>query len=313
MSRGHWAITDYMMIGGWAKLCTISLAVALVAAGGNAPAQTAWNLTGGWRGSAGNVLQLRQSGTTVTWFARAADREAWAHDFTGTISGDVISGTFQDRPGYQIHNSGVITARITDDCHFVITGVGVNGAAPSGGGEQFTKTPCSTPRVVSIATVSNGCGGAGWDSVVAAQNYLGNTSKYADSNVNPIARTYPVNFKDACDLHDAGYSGAVVHDKLSGRTVDFRTWSRKRVDEKFFDDMRYLCRRQLPATTFTALKNCQSTGGNFSVGAKSRYNFVRCWGNLFFDADPDQPARQSTGPRHNDKVSSLSSYCRFAK
>ena len=103
----------------------VVLAVAFFAAVGSAAAQTPWHLTGSWRGSAGNSLQLRQSGMTVRWFARAADTKAWAHDFTGVISGNSISGAFQDRPGYQLHNSGLITARIVDDCHFIITGVGV--------------------------------------------------------------------------------------------------------------------------------------------------------------------------------------------
>ena len=181
--------------------------------------------------------------------------------------------------------------------------------------ERTSDRPRPVPRCCEpIESVSNGCGGAGWKSVVALQNYLGNTSRYADSNINPLARTYPVNFKDACDLHDAGYSGAVVRDKLNGGiVVDFRKWSRKRVDEKFLDDMRYLCKRQLPATAFTALKNCQSTGGNASVGARSRFNFVRCWGDRFFDANPTRPGTQRAGTRQNDKVSISSGYCRFAK
>jgi hypothetical protein len=133
------------------------------------------------------------------------------------------------------------------------------------------------------------------------QNYLGNTSKYANSNVNPLARTYAVNFKDACDLHDAGYSGAIVRDKINGNVVvDFRTWSRKRVDLKFFDDMRTLCTRQLPATASTALRNCKSTGGNASFGANSRFSFVREFGYLFFDADLSRPGTQRTGPRANN-------------
>jgi hypothetical protein len=78
-----------------------------------------------------------------------------------------------------------ITARVSDDYHFVITGVGVNGASPTGGGERLKKTRCpaslAVPQAVPIATVANGCGGAGWDSLVAVQNYLGNTPKYADS------------------------------------------------------------------------------------------------------------------------------------
>ena len=177
------------------------------------------------------------------------------------------------------------------------------------GGVAAAQDPTLEELVVAIEAVSNGCGGPRWKPVVG-QNYLGNTSKYADPNTNPPARTYTVNFKDACDLHDAGYAGAVVRDKLhGGRIVDFRNWSRKQVDDKFLGDMRLLCTRQLPKTAFTALENCKSTGGTASYGARSRYSVVRCWGNLVFDADPRRPGTQRSGPRVNDKVSSLSSHC----
>jgi hypothetical protein len=285
------------------RILIVVLAVAFLVSGGSAAAETIWNLTGEWQGSAGNDMSLRQSGTTVTWFAHSGDPEAWAHDFTGAISGDSISGTFQDRPGYQVHNRGRITARIIDDCHFVITGVGLNDSPLTGGGERFTKTPCggARPAPVPISTVANGCGGAGWASVVAVQNYLGNTSKYANSNVNPLARTYTVNLKDACDLHDAGYAGAVVHDKINGGlVVDYRTWSRKRVDAKFLDDMRRLCTRQIPATAFIALRNCKASGGNASFGAESRFDFVRRFGYRFFDADVSRGGTQRSGPRANN-------------
>jgi hypothetical protein len=181
------------------------------------------------------------------------------------------------------------------------------------GAPSPTPPPATGP--VPIGTVSNGCGGEGWEAVVRAQNYLGNTSKYADSNINPLARTYTVSFKDACDLHDAGYAGAVVRDKLNGnRIVDFRTWSRKRVDDKFLQDLRWLCAHSgIPATARTALANCKADGGNFSVGAHSRYNFVRCFGDRFFDADLSKPGTQRTGPRQNDRIPILSRECRFKK
>ena len=281
----------------------VALVIAFLASVGSAGAQPAWNLTGEWQGSAGNDMSLRQSGTTLTWFGRSGDPQEWAHDFTGAISGDVIAGTFQDRPGYRVHNRGRITAKIIDDCHFVITGVGLNDSPLSGGGERFTKTPCGAVTLVPVAisTVANGCGGAGWDSWVVVQNYFGNTSKYANSNVNPLARTHTVNFKDACDLHDAGYAGAVVRDKVNGGlVVDYRTWSRKRVDVKFLDDMRRLCTRQLPATAVTALKNCKATGGTTSYGAESRFNLVRRIGAQFFDADLSRPGTQRRGPRANN-------------
>ena len=164
---------------------------------------------------------------------------------------------------------------------------------------DLTRAKPVAPGPVPIATVSNGCGGAGWASLVAVQNYLGNTSVYKNSNINPLAKSYTVSFKDACDLHDAGYSGAIVADKLRGGIKDFRKWTRKQVDDKFLADMRFLCRQAIPPTAAVALKNCQGRGGNLSFGAESRFNFVRKWGYLFFDADLSQAGTQRTGPRSN--------------
>lgn len=149
--------------------------------------------------------------------------------------------------------------------------------------------------LVPVVLVSNGCGGAGWAIAEAAQNYVGNNSVYQDSNVNPLAKSYTVSFKAACDLHDAGYSGAIVRDAL----VDFHTWSRADVDRKFLDDMRLLCRQAIPASAKTVLANCLATGGNASIGAESRFNFVHKWGNKFFDADLTRSGTQATGHRSN--------------
>lgn len=164
---------------------------------------------------------------------------------------------------------------------------------------DLTRAKPVAPGPVPIETVSNGCGGAGWASVVAAQNYLGNTSVYKNSNKNPLAKSYTVDFKAACDLHDAGYSGAIVRDRLRGGIKDFRKWTRKQVDDKFLADMRLLCRRAIPASATVALTNCLARGGNLSFGAESRFNFVRKWGHLFFDADLSTPGTQRTGPRAN--------------
>lgn len=160
-------------------------------------------------------------------------------------------------------------------------------------------SPNAAGQPVPIARVSNGCGGAGWDSLVAAQNYLGNTSVYRNSNINPAARAFTVNFKDACDLHDACYSGVIVRDKLSEGVRNFQSWSRHDCDAKFFTDMRRICDARIPPVFTVALMNCRATGGNASFGARSRYNFVNRWGHLFFDADPAKPGSQPKGPRTN--------------
>src|SRR5262249_31456256 len=41
----------------------------------------------------------------------------WAHDFTGTITGDTFTGTYQDRPGYVRHFHGTISGTIRSTCH----------------------------------------------------------------------------------------------------------------------------------------------------------------------------------------------------
>ena len=251
---------------------------------------------------------MRLSGSSVNWVAHSADGKDWVHDFTGSISGDEISGHFQDRPGYNAHASGTITADLVDECHLQIDTVAVDGGRTyTTNGELFSKVGCDMgpdpANPVPIASVSNGCGGAGWDSLVAIQNYLGNSSVYRNSNINPLAKAYRVNFRDACNLHDAGYSGAIVKDKLhAGKIVDFRGWSRAAVDDKFLRDMQLLCRRAIPAKAKVARRNCQGRGGHGSFGAESRFNFVRTWGHRFFDADLAQPGTQRTGPRTNNVI-----------
>ena len=150
--------------------------------------------------------------------------------------------------------------------------------------------------VAPLAKVSNGCGGAGWAAWVASQNYLLNTSSYRDPGTGT---TYTVDFKQACNLHDAGYGGFAVADPIAGGVVDFRSWSRGRVDDKFLRDMQTLCRRSIPAAAKTALASCLGNGGGASIGAKSRYDVVHKVGYRFFDADLKRPEQQQHGSRPN--------------
>jgi hypothetical protein len=151
---------------------------------------------------------------------------------------------------------------------------------------------------VPIERVSNGCGGGEWDVLVWAQNHFGNVHKVFNSPW-PGARAYIVNFKDACDLHDAGYGGHTVADEINGRTIDYRTWTRHEVDVKFRDDMRLLCEREIPASAPTALAYCKGNGGNMlelsAVGATTLYNFVDKQGFRFFDKNLTKPGVQQGG------------------
>lgn len=127
---------------------------------------------------------------------------------------------------------------------------------------------------VEIASVSNGCGGGKYDVVVTAMNLVGNSSVYLNS-ANPLGHRYIVFFKAACDLHDAGYTGAKVWDSINGGWYDFFGLTKKQVDRKFLDDMRKLCEEQIPASASVALADCKGRGGITSFGAESRFNFVR--------------------------------------
>ncbi|MCL4294040.1 MAG: hypothetical protein KJ056_13630 [Acidimicrobiia bacterium] len=171
--------------------------------------------------------------------------------------------------------------------------------AEDAAGNQSEGSPKSSCKwiklLVPISRVSNACGGEGWDFIVAAQNYLGNKHTYVNSWVNPLAKAWTVNFKKACDLHDAGYGGVMVKDTINKRVVDYRRWSRKQVDDKFWADMAKLCRQQIPPWGKVARRKCLGRGGALSFGSASLYGIVRDWGYLFFDADLTVPGVQEAG------------------
>ena len=144
------------------------------------------------------------------------------------------------------------------------------------------KWPELPSAVVSLASVSNGCGGG---EAGTAQRF-GDTSTYLNSN-NPLGKRYHVNFREACNLHDAGYSGAKVRDPFAGgAVVDFLGKTQEQVDEKFLRDMRSLCVAQIPAEATVALADCKASGGKTSTGALTRYNIVRTFGHIFWRPRP---------------------------
>ena len=154
------------------------------------------------------------------------------------------------------------------------------------------------PLLVPIGRVSNGCGGEGWDTVVKVENHFGNTGTYVEpahytqpGHHYVPAKRFTVNFVSACNLHDAGYGGQMVEDEINNRVVDYRSWTRKQVDDKFKADMGALCREQIPPSAAHARRACE---------ANLRYWAVRKVGDYFFDADLMKSGTQTDGPRNND-------------
>lgn len=159
-------------------------------------------------------------------------------------------------------------------------------------GKKSVKAPDSSCAwlsfLVDIVRVSNNCGGDWGEFARWAQNAMGNKSTFTDPDTG---RSYTVDFSDACDLHDAGYGGYTVVDRINGGTIDYHNWDRERVDKKFQKDMQELCRKQIPPSAKRALLRC--------IGGGTRYQAVRKAGWLFFDADLRKPDQQRQGPRDN--------------
>ena len=159
----------------------------------------------------------------------------------------------------------------------------------------------SAAPLVRIADVSNGCGSSGLAEQL--QHRVANEHTYTDTD-SPLdlgADSFTVDFRPACDLHDAGYVGAVVEDRLNCGVKDFRNWTRKQVDDAFLANLRLMCTCQIPAGAAAARDKCKTDGepGGISVisdvlsgdlrpagllpfGARSLYDIVRRLGRQFF-------------------------------
>lgn len=134
--------------------------------------------------------------------------------------------------------------------------------------------------LVPIGSVSNGCGGgpAGNDPKYGDDSdFVNSEIPFADLGSWRRGKKYHVNFREACKLHDAGYSHAKVRDALHGGViVDFFSWTKAQIDDKFLKDMILICDRQVSEPgADVARRNCKQNGGFHLVsGAKSRYNVV---------------------------------------
>lgn len=93
------------------------------------------------------------------------------------------------------------------------------------------------PGWIALGKVSDGCGQTG--SVFRAHDQ---TYESTDG------KRLTVDFTDACDLHDAAYSGALVWDRINGQFIDFSDpyWTKAQINEKFKLDLQRLCFRSFP-------------------------------------------------------------------
>jgi hypothetical protein len=132
--------------------------------------------------------------------------------------------------------------------------------------EQELEWPALPSARVTLDSVSNGCG----PGEASSDDRFADTATFGH---------YTVSFRTPCNLHDAGYSGALVRDPLRGVTVDFFTWTRARVDSRFLSDMVLVCGRVIPANDAEPLLGCRQRARRF-------FNFVNEHGARFFAARP---------------------------
>ncbi len=140
--------------------------------------------------------------------------------------------------------------------------------------------------VIDIRQISNGCGGGD----ISAKDRFLDTATFLESN-NPLGNRYVVNFRAACNLHDAGYSGAAVRDEINGGFVDYFGWNKDQVDAKFLADLRKLCEAQIPPSAPVALSDCKNNGGKTSAGAITYYSGVDTFGHMFWERRPSLTGR----------------------
>jgi hypothetical protein len=290
-------------------LGAVTLLLIPLEASGRRAADSNW--AGRWNTTFTSMI-LTQKGKTVE------GHYDW-HDghLTGTVRGNTLTGKWDEAPSrFGPDDAGSFTFTMSPDGRSFAgkwrnegdkswrgdwsgsceSGPCTRGSSAPAPRQAPAPAPAPGPAAVPIASLANGCGGSGWNAVSGGRLHVANTSVFR----TPAGQAFTVSFKDACDLHDAGYRGAVVRDKLHGVVRNFRAWSRQRVDAKLQADLRLLCRRAIPASATAALASCTARGTDTASGASARYAFVRSEGAAFFDANPTAPGVQLSGSRAND-------------
>jgi hypothetical protein len=141
------------------------------------------------------------------------------------------------------------------------------------------------PGWVAIETVSNGCGPGKADAEPGVINSVTDSSTFFDP-LHPLQPRYEVNFRDACNLHDAAFSGALVWDKINGKFIDYRTWTKTEIAAKFAADMERLCEAHIPDQHARTLEICKGGLGRYLIGGaggvfnyRTRIDLTGTWKN----------------------------------
>ena len=80
------------------------------------------NLSGEWRSNDGGRYRVTENGNRVTWVALSGDSgRSWRHRFSGTRTGNVITGYWADFGATGPNGRGTLTLRVRDPMFFYRT------------------------------------------------------------------------------------------------------------------------------------------------------------------------------------------------
>lgn len=129
----------------------------------------------------------------------------------------------------------------------------------------------------------NGCGpNHGW-ATTAPLNLLLDKRTWGETTVN---------FRPACNAHDAGYWGYAFENPVTGKVVDTRPWTRNQVDREFQANLDTICARSLRGQP-DLITSCQTDS---TYGATAYYAWVDWGGRGGFDSDATADGTQNQMP-----------------
>lgn len=156
-------------------------------------------------------------------------------------------------------------------------------------GAKDVRSPCSKwswiPIEAPIASVSKGCAGETGIKVL---------KKIESGWVDKLLIGGVVfDFRDACNVLDAAYSGLAVKDSTLNKVTDFAHWTRKAVDTYFQFDLQMICMQMVSTSKASEIKKGE-IATSCNSWATRYYKAVRQVGYNFFDANPAKAGIQSS-------------------
>ena len=159
--------------------------------------------------------------------------------------------------------------------------------AQTASGAKDVRPPCTKWNwigiEVPIATVSNGCGGeTGYK--LLNETETGWLDKHMIDNLL-------FDFREACNVHDAGYSGVTVKDPIMNKVTDFSHWTRNAIDTLFQFEIQMICMKTISTSNVSDTRKA-SMSTTCNDWAARYYRAVRLVGKAFFDSNPVKAGAQ---------------------